>query len=96
MTKVEFIRAWHDTIEKETGMVFTNKNATIMYETFVAQLVAEIRKHSKANLCGLGIFKIKKRPARKGRNPKTGDTIEIPARKTIAFRVADQLKQSLN
>lgn len=96
MTKVEFVRAWHEKVQTDTGMVFTNRNATVMYENFVNLMVSELKTHGKLSVSGLGIFKIKKRPPRKGRNPKTGETVNIPARKTIVFKMTEQLKQELN
>ena len=62
----------------------------------LTQMVEDITKHLKKGkrirLNGLGILQVRKRPARMGRNPATGETIKIKARKKIAFRAAKDLK----
>ncbi|MEK7842057.1 MAG: HU family DNA-binding protein, partial [Deltaproteobacteria bacterium] len=45
---------------------------------------------------GFGSFKVKGHKARKGRNPKTGETIDIPAKKTPFFKVGKELKERVN
>lgn len=96
MTKVDFIKQWHENVQNETGMVFTKKNAGIMYSMLIDQFLEEIKKEGKLNISGFGVFTLKKRPARKGRNPKTGEAVDIPARKTISFRPSNLVKQDLN
>ena len=63
------------------------------------QMVEDITKHLKKGkrirLNGLGILQVRKRPARMGRNPATGETIKIKARKKIAFRAAKDLKEAI-
>jgi DNA-binding protein HU-beta len=62
----------------------------------LADLVERITKHlkkgDKIRVSGLGILQVRKRPARMGRNPATGEAIKIKASKKIAFRAAKELK----
>ncbi len=54
-----------------------------------------LKKDKKVQLVGFGTFAIKTRKARKGRNPKTGEEIQIKASKTVAFKVGKDWKESL-
>jgi DNA-binding protein HU-beta len=62
-------------------------------------MVGEITKHLKKGrrirLNGLGILQVRKRPARMGRNPATGEAIKIKASRKVAFRAAKELKQAV-
>ncbi|MGB9767269.1 MAG: HU family DNA-binding protein [Sulfurihydrogenibium sp.] len=61
------------------------------------EAVAEaIAKGERVAIPGLGVFNIRERKARKGRNPKTGKEITIPARKVVSFTAAKSLKEALN
>ncbi|MFC1586360.1 HU family DNA-binding protein [Fibrobacterota bacterium] len=51
-----------------------------------------IKKEGEVQLIGFGTFRVKSRPARKGRNPGTGEVIKIKASKTVAFRCGAELK----
>jgi DNA-binding protein HU-beta len=66
---------------------------------YLAEAVALIGKHlkkgNKVRISGLGVFQVKKRAARKGRNPNTGEAIKIKASKRIGFAVARDLKAKL-
>jgi DNA-binding protein HU-beta len=54
-----------------------------------------LKKGDKIRVPALGIFQVRKRPARMGRNPATGEQIKIKASKKIAFRPAKELKESV-
>jgi DNA-binding protein HU-beta len=54
-----------------------------------------LNKDGEYQLHEIGILKVGERPARKGRNPQTGDAIDIPAAKTVKFKVAKVLKDSV-
>lgn len=54
-----------------------------------------LKKDGSVQLVGFGTFQVKERAARKGRNPKTGETISIAASKNIAFKAGASLKSSL-
>ncbi len=68
-------------------------------EAILGDLVSTITKHLKkgerVRIAGLGILQVKKRAARMGRNPATGETIKIKASKKVAFRVAKDLKMAV-
>ena len=64
-------------------------------DDLVALLVKNLKKGNRVRLAGLGILQVKKRAARTGRNPATGETIQIPAKKKIAFRAAKELKEAV-
>ncbi len=58
----------------------------------LAGIQAGIKKESEVQLIGFGTFRVKARPARKGRNPSTGETIRIKASKTVSFKCGTDLK----
>lgn len=57
---------------------------------------SELEKGNEVSVSGFGKFKISERAARTGRNPATGETIEIKASKSVAFKVGKELKDKLN
>jgi len=64
--------------------------------TQVIELIAKsLKKGDKIRLSGLGILQVRKRAARMGRNPQTGEPIKIKASKKIAFRPAKELKEAI-
>lgn len=58
-------------------------------------LVAHSRSGDRVRIAGLGIMEVKDRPARMGRNPATGEAVQIQASRTVAFRAAKDLKDAL-
>ena len=68
-------------------------------EAILGDMVTRITKHLKKGerirIVGLGILQVRKRAARMGRNPATGEAIKIPAKKKIAFRAAKELKEAV-
>ena len=68
-------------------------------ETVLGELITHITKHikrgAKVRIPGFGILLVKKTSARTGRNPATGATIKIPAKKKVAFRVSKDLKAAV-
>jgi DNA-binding protein HU-beta len=68
-------------------------------ETLLGDLVDRITKHLKKGerirIVGLGILQVRKRAARMGRNPATGEAIHIKASKKVAFRAAKELKEAV-
>ncbi len=71
------------------------KQANEMLEDFVGMIVKSLKKGEKIRISGLGIFQVRKRPARMGRNPATGEAIKIKASKKVAFRAAKDLKEAV-
>ncbi|MCZ8123538.1 MAG: HU family DNA-binding protein [Tagaea sp.] len=71
------------------------KQAVEVLDGFVAALTKSLKKGAKIRVPGLGIFQVRKRPARMGRNPATGEQIKIKASKKVAFRAAKDLKEAV-
>ena len=71
------------------------KQANEMLEDFVGMIVKSLKKGEKIRIAGLGIFQVRKRPARMGRNPATGEQIKIKASKKLAFRAAKEVKDAI-
>jgi DNA-binding protein HU-beta len=61
----------------------------------VEVIAKHLKKGKRIRLNGLGILQVRKRPARMGRNPATGEAIKIKASKKIAFRAAKELKAAV-
>ena len=73
-----------------------SKKATAAFlGDFVEAVVKHLKKGAKVRITGLGIFQVKKRPARLGRNPLTGEQIKIKASKKLAFRAAKEVKEAI-
>jgi len=65
-------------------------------DSFIDGVVKGVKKGSKVTLVGFGTFSVAKRKARKGRNPQTGQTIQIPARKIPKFSAGKTFKDAVN
>jgi DNA-binding protein HU-beta len=66
-----------------------------MLDVFVKRFAEHLQQGSKIRIPGLGIFQVSSRAARMGRNPATGEPIQIQASKKIAFRPAKELKEAI-
>ena len=73
----------------------SNKAAHLMLEDTIALITKHLKKGARIRLNGLGILVVRKRAARMGRNPATGEAIKIKASKKVAFRAAKELKESI-
>jgi DNA-binding protein HU-beta len=71
------------------------KQVSAMLEDMVADITKHLKKGARIRIGGLGILQVRKRPARMGRNPATGEAIKIKASKKVAFRAAKELKESV-
>jgi DNA-binding protein HU-beta len=71
------------------------KQAQAILEDMVGMIAKHLKKGDRLRLGGLGILQVRKRPARMGRNPATGESIKIKASKKVAFRAAKELKESI-
>jgi DNA-binding protein HU-beta len=71
------------------------KQADAMLGDMVGLVTKHLKKGDKIRLTGLGVLQVRKRAARMGRNPATGEAIKIKASKKVAFRVAKELKESV-
>ena len=59
---------------------------------FIAGVTKSLKKNDSVTLVGFGTFSVNKRKARKGRNPQTGETIKIKAKKVVKFKASATLK----
>ncbi len=73
----------------------SKKVSTEILTDLVALISKNLKKGNKLRLTGLGILQVRKRPARMGRNPATGEAIKIKASKKVAFRAAKDLKEAV-
>lgn len=73
----------------------SKKATAALFDDFVALTVKNLKKGNKVRITGLGILAVRKRAARMGRNPATGEAIKIKASKKVAFRVAKDLKEAI-
>ena len=71
------------------------KDADNIVNGVFAQVVDHLKAGERVRIGGLGIIEVKDRPARMGRNPATGEAIQIKASKKIAFRAAKELKDAI-
>ena len=89
MTKSETLQ----TLAEKTGK--SKKEVTEMLDAIVALAYSETKKSGEFTLPGLGKLQKKKRDARTGRNPATGETIQIPAKTVVKFRLAKAAKDAI-
>jgi DNA-binding protein HU-beta len=73
----------------------TKADADRAVETVIGAITSGLRAGDEVSIAGLGIFQAKARPARTGRNPRTGETIKIAATRTPKFRAAKALKDAV-
>jgi DNA-binding protein HU-beta len=71
------------------------KQAEAMLADLVGLLTKHLKKGDRIRLVGLGVLVVRKRAARMGRNPATGEPVQIKASKKVAFRAAKELKESI-
>ena len=90
MNKAELIAA----IAAKTGE--TKKTAEKLVNAFVETVTEALTEGDKVQLVGFGSFEVRKRAARKGRNPQTKEEIKIPASKAPVFKAGKALKDLVN
>ena len=90
MNKSELIAA----MAAKTGE--TKKDAESALNAFVSVITETLAKGDKVQLVGFGSFEVRKRAARKGRNPQTKEEIKIPASKAPVFKAGKALKDLVN
>ena len=90
MTKSELI----DSIAKDAGIKKIEAEKALA--SVIENVTAQLKNGESINLWGLGVFSTSGRTARKGRNPRTGEEIDIPAAKVVKFKPAKALKDSIN
>jgi len=71
------------------------KQAEAVLNDLVELVTKHLKKGDRIRLVGLGVLQVRKRAARMGRNPATGEPIQIKASKKVAFRAAKELKEAV-
>ena len=71
------------------------KQVMSMLEELVVTVTKHLKRGARIRIGGLGVLQVRKRPARMGRNPATGEAIKIKASKKVAFRAAKDLKEAV-
>jgi DNA-binding protein HU-beta len=71
------------------------KQAVAVLEDLVGMITTHLKKGARIRIGGLGVLQVRKRAARMGRNPATGEAIKIKASKKVAFRAAKELKEAV-
>ena len=90
MNKSELIAAVAEKAE------ISKKDAEKAVKAFTDAVAEELAKGGKVQLVGFGNFEVSERPAREGRNPRTGETMTIAASKTPKFKPGKALKDEIN
>ncbi|WP_409179094.1 HU family DNA-binding protein [Brevibacillus fortis] len=89
MNKTELIAKVTETTE------LTKKDSTKAVDAMLEAIADALKSGDKVSLVGFGNFEVRERAARKGRNPQTGEEIEIAASKMPAFKPGKELKDSV-
>src|SRR5215469_18111210 len=90
--KVESVTLKQIATELAKKHELSNKAAGLILDDFVVLITKQLKKGSRIRLTGLGILSVRKRAARMGRNPATGEQIKIKASKKVSFRPSKELK----
>ena len=90
MNKAELVAA----MAEQAGL--SKKDAEAALKAFTDVVSDELKNGGKVQLVGFGTFEVSERPAREGRNPRTGETMTIAATKTPKFKVGKALKDMVN
>jgi nucleoid DNA-binding protein len=90
MNKQELVKTLGDKFE------LTNVKAVEIVKFILESITKSLSKNKPFAFVGFGTFAVKKRKARNGRNPQTGESIKIPSRKVIRFAAGKFLKETVN
>ena len=90
MTKAGLVEA----VQKAAG-IETKVAAERIVEALFDTIVKTMSRGEEVAITGFGTFRVVKQAARQGRNPKTGEAVQIPAKRVVKFRVAKDLKKSV-
>lgn len=90
MKKAELVEA----VATATGL--TKADVTRVMDSIFETITESLKAGKKVPVAGFGTFSVSARPARSGRNPKTGETIQIAARNAVTFKAGSALKDAVN
>jgi integration host factor subunit beta len=90
MTKAELVE------EVSRVSDLTKKHSELIVETVFRSIIEALQRGEKIELRGFGSFRLRQREPRKGRNPKTGDKVDVPPKKVPYFKPGKELKELIN
>src|SRR5687768_15784714 len=90
MTKAELVE------EVSRVSDLTKKHSEVIVDTVFKSIIDALHRGEKIELRGFGSFRLRKREPRKGRNPKTGDKVDVPPKKVPYFKPGKELKDLIN
>ncbi len=90
MTKSDIV----ETISEETGM--SKKDSNVVVNMIIENISNALERGQKVELRGFGSFKVKDRKARKARNPRTGESVDVPAKLVPYFKPSRELKSKVD
>ena len=90
MTKADLVDIVHETVG------FSKKDSAELVEKLFELIKATLEQGEKIKISGFGNFEVRSKRSRLGRNPRTGDAIEISARRVLTFKPSQILKNALN
>ncbi len=91
MNKAQLVEA----VQGALGTDASKRQAEDAVGAVLDSIVKGVKQDQKVQIIGFGTFEVKKREARMGRNPKTGDPMHIPASKTVGFKASANFKDNL-
>lgn len=80
-------------VAEKTGL--TKKDSEKAFNALIETVKSTLQKGEKVQIIGFGSYEVKNRDTRKGRNPQTGEEIEIPATRVPVFKAGKQLKDAV-
>ena len=93
--KVDTVTLRHIAVALAETHGLNKKQANEIMSDLVTTITKHLKKGARLRLAGLGTLQVRKRAARMGRNPATGEAIKIKASKKVAFRAAKELKEAI-
>jgi|SRR5262244_3563900 len=90
MTKAELVE------EVARAAELTKKDSEVIVEEVFKNIIQALNRGEKIELRGFGSFRVRQRDARRGRNPKTGAPVDIPAKRVPYFKPGKELKELIN
>lgn len=90
MTKADLV----EEIARETGL--SKKDTSIVVNMIIENICKALAEGNKVELRGFGSFKVKSRKPRKARNPRTGASVDVPAKLVPYFKASNELKAKVN
>ena len=86
-----------DLVDQVTALgSMTRRDGEVIVETFFEGIIEAVAADNKVEIRGFGSFRTRQRNARTGRNPKTGDKVEVPAKRVPYFKPSKELRDMVN